>query len=80
MIESLHLDWVGNVFIVIGLWNTGLKKRWAFLFSLVGEAAWIWWSLARTPRMWSLAAICVVFAALAGRNYILWGKPEEKKS
>lgn len=67
---DLVLQWIGNVFIVIGLWNMGKKKWWAFAFSIVGEAAWIIFSV-RT-RLWSLAFICIVFAALAARNLYLW--------
>jgi nicotinamide riboside transporter PnuC len=66
------MDWIGNIFIVIGLWYIGNKKRWAFLFSVVGETCWIIYSL--TIGLYSLAAICVVFAFLAARSYYKWGK------
>jgi nicotinamide riboside transporter PnuC len=66
------MDWIGNVFIVIGLWFIGNKKRWAFIFSVIGESAWIIYSL--TIGLYSLALICTVFAGLAVRSYWKWGK------
>jgi hypothetical protein len=66
------VGWVGNVFIVIGIWLVGNRDRRAFLFSIVGECAWIIAALMR--HQYDLAVICVVFAALAGRNYVQWGK------
>jgi len=66
------MDWIGNVFIVVGLWHIGNKKRWAFLFSVAGEICWIVYSL--TIGLYSLAVICTVFAVLAIRSYYKWGK------
>jgi hypothetical protein len=68
------MDWIGNLCIVIGLWFIGSKKRWAFLFSVVGESAWIVYSVMH--ELWSLAFICAVFAGLAVRSYVKWGKAE----
>jgi hypothetical protein len=66
------ISWVGNVFICLGLWHIGNKKRWAFLLSILGEMAWIIYSL--QTRLWSLAFICCVFATLAARSWVKWGK------
>jgi hypothetical protein len=66
------LSWVGNVFICLGLWYMGAKKWWAFLFSIVGETAWVVYSV--EMKLWSLAFITVVFAGLAVRNLNLWRK------
>lgn len=35
------ISWIGNIFIVTGLWFIGAKKRWAWYFSMAGEALWI---------------------------------------
>lgn len=64
------LGWVGNVSIVLGLWGIGNKNRKAFLFSMVGETAWIVKSI--LTSQWDLAFICCVFCALAIRSYIKW--------
>jgi hypothetical protein len=64
--------WLGNVFIVLGLWGIGNKKRGAFLFSIAGESCWI--LKAFSLGMWDLGIICVVFLAMAVRAYCKWGK------
>ena len=64
------MGWVGNVFIVIGLYFIGEKKRWAFLFSVVGELIWCLFSLYK--QQYDLAFICAVFCALALRSWIKW--------
>lgn len=66
------LSWIGNVFIVLGLWHIGKKQWWAFLFSIIGECAWIAYSL--YTHLWSLAFMCAIFAVLAARNMMLWRK------
>jgi hypothetical protein len=66
------ISWIGNVFIVAGLWFVGGKKRWAWYFSMAGESLWIAFSL--FSHLWSLAFICAVFLAMAIRNWIVWGR------
>lgn len=64
------LGWIGNAFIVGGLWGVGNKNRNAFLLSIVGEAFWIANAIGRSD--WALASICVVFAVMAARGYYKW--------
>jgi len=66
------LGWIGNVFIVVGLWKIGSKVRSAFLFSIVGESLWIANAVARQD--WALASICTVFNLMALRSYYMWGQ------
>ena len=66
------IGWIGNGFIIVGAWLIGDKKRYAFLFSIVGELIWIWHSLA--IGMYDLAAICLVFTVLAVRNWFKWAE------
>lgn len=66
------ISWVGNVLICLGLWHIGNKKRWAFLFSIAGETAWIIY--ATQIHLWSLTFICCVFWSLAIRSWVKWGK------
>ena len=68
------LGWIGNVFIVVGLWGVGNKSRRAFLASIVGESFWILNATLRHDS--ALTAICVVFLVMAIRGYIKWGKTE----
>jgi len=66
------MDWAGNIFICLGIWYIGEKRRFAFLFSIVGEAFWLVYSLQH--QLYSLAFIVAVFGVLAFRNWILWGR------
>ncbi len=66
------LGWIGNVFIVAGLWGLGNKYRPAFLFSIGGESLWIANAYRRAD--WALTSICVVFLLMAVRGFILWGR------
>jgi hypothetical protein len=69
---SGYIGWFANIFIVIGLWFVGNKRRSAFLFTVAGELLWTGYATYR--QMWDLALICAVFAGLAARNWVLWGK------
>lgn len=64
------LGWVGNIFIVTGLWLIGNKARKAFYFSIVGESCWIINALIRHDL--ALATICIVFLLAAIRGLIKW--------
>jgi len=68
----LLLSWVGNVFIVFGLWHQAKQVWWAYVFSIAGEALWITYAL--SAHLWSLALICTVFGGLALRSMIMWRK------
>ena len=65
------IGWIGNVFIVGGLWGIGNKWRPAFLLSVVGESCWMSASYQRSQ--WDLFFICGVFGALAIRSFVKWG-------
>lgn len=66
------LGWIGNVFIVAGLWGVGNRNRKAFLVSMIGESFWI--ANAFLRRDWALFYICLVFWFMALRGYVLWGR------
>jgi hypothetical protein len=66
------LGWLGNIFIVAGLWGIGSKRQGAFLFSILGEALYIGRSYIVAD--WALFAVCWVFLLMAARGYILWRK------
>lgn len=66
------IGWLGNIFIVMGLWKIGDKVRNAFIYSIIGESFWIFNALTRHD--WALATICCVFNGMAIRNYQKWGK------
>jgi hypothetical protein len=66
------LTWVGNAFIVTGLYKIADKWRHAFLFSIAGETCWMLASYARSD--WALLSICGVFNIMALRSWIKWGQ------
>ena len=66
------LNWIGNIFIVGGLWGVGNKNRNAFILSLVGESLWI--ASSAIVGNWALFTICLVFWGMALRGYIKWGR------
>jgi hypothetical protein len=70
------MGWLGNLFIVAGLWGIGSKRQGAFLFSILGEALYIYRSYA--THDWALFSVCWVFLLMAARGYILWGRASEK--
>ena len=70
------LGWVGNVIIGIGLWKLGSKHRTAFIWTIAGEMLWVVNAL--LLNMIDLAFICLLFAVLAGRNWLLWADKKEK--
>ena len=69
------LDWIGNVLIILGLWYIGEKKRFAFVFTAIGEILWVIYSL--QSGLWSLAFITAVFTGLAIRNWLKWGETKK---
>lgn len=66
------LGWIGNVLLIWGIWEIGNRKRKAHVITVFGETAWIIKSVALAQ--YDLAVICLVFAALAGRAWVKWGK------
>lgn len=68
------MGWIANILIVIGLWQVGSKVRNAFLWTGVGEALWFTHAVHR--GLYDLAALCLVFAGLAIRNWWKWGQDE----
>ncbi len=66
------MGWVGNAFLIAGLYTMSPKRRWPFLLSLAGDGVW----LAVSVYRWSpdLMFLCSVFCGLAVYNYAKWGK------
>lgn len=67
------MGWIANALLLIGFWLIGKKYRIAFLFTFAGEVLWVITCIARETSL-DMIAICLVFAVLALRNFILWGK------
>lgn len=68
------MTWVGNAFLILGLVMTGGKRRFGWLFTVVGEVIWLVCSLAEARA--DMAFICLVFGVLAAVNWWRWGKQQ----
>jgi len=64
------IPWIGNILIVIGLWQVGNKKRYAFILSIAGELLWVGYALQKNLN--SLTVICLIFATIASINWFKW--------
>ena len=60
-----------SAFLFAGLYLLGNKRRVGFLFSILGELLWTCAALNR--GMFDLAAVCVLFGAMAALNWRKWG-------
>ena len=69
MIWNLE-TWFANALLLLGFWLVGKKNRWGFAFTCVGEVIWFVASLDR--GWWDSAALCGVFALIAGWNLYRW--------
>ena len=67
----MYLGWIGNVFLLLSVWNLGHKHRSAFLWSIGGNV--FWFAEAIIGCRWDLIFINVVFAIISARNWLLWG-------
>lgn len=65
------LDWVGNIFLILGMWLVGDKIREAFIFAFIGELLWTYYAWKK--KEYGLVFICIIFAILAARNWYRWG-------
>jgi hypothetical protein len=68
------MGWIGNIFLVVGIWLIGCKRRTGFLCALVGELLWTLY--ARQTGQWSLIFICIVFDVIYAINYWKWRKDD----
>ena len=64
------IGWIGNIILIGAMWGIGDRSRKAFLFQAVGEAVWLVASI--LMQSYSMMFLCVVFGAIAMRNYIKW--------
>jgi hypothetical protein len=81
-LQSEILGWIGNAFLVVGMWQIGNRKRWAFILQAIGEIIWLY--ACYLLYSYSMMFICAVFTVIAIRNYVIdepepsVAPPEEK--
>ena len=62
------MKWLGNAFLIAGLWKLGDGWRHAYWLTILGEVCYIVVSLNDFP----LAFICGLFAVVSFRNWYIW--------
>jgi len=72
-----EIGWLASLMLVAGLWLMGDRKWWGFAFTVAGELIWV--AVAISRGMYDLAAVCFVFAAVAGRNLLAWRAQDERR-
>lgn len=66
------LGWLGNVFIIAGLWGVGDKNRRALWFSMAGEVCYI--IHCYLVKDWAIFAAAWIFLFMVVRAYVKWGQ------
>ena len=65
--------WLGNIFVVLGLWyGVGNKSRDALWFSIIGEVAYIIHCF--IVGDWPIFFAAWLFLIAVVRAYVKWGK------
>lgn len=65
-----YLGWLGNILLCIGFWTLGNKKRYAFIWMIVGELVWMTYAI--HLNMTDLSLICFLFTIIDLRAWIKW--------
>jgi hypothetical protein len=64
------LGWVGTAILIVAFCLLGEKHDHAFLLTFLGEA--LWTVKGYKTRQWDIFVVCLVFAVIALRNWVLW--------
>lgn len=60
---------------LVGMYVTGKKKRWGWLFGLTTQVAWI--AYAVFTHQWFFIIGSLAYAGIYLKNYLAWGKEEK---
>jgi hypothetical protein len=66
------LSWLSTCIFLIGAFAIGNKRRWAFVCFFAAEIMLVFYSI--HIRAWAVVVVGVMFAVMAVRNYLRWGK------
>lgn len=66
------IGWIGNVFVILGLYGVGNKNRNSLWFSIIGECCYI----IHTALVgdWAIFAAAWIFLFMVVRAYVKWGQ------
>ena len=70
------MGWIGNLFIIVGLWKVGDKVRSAFIYTMIGEAFFAVHT--GMNRDWPIFVAVLIFFSLAARNWWKWRSDESR--
>lgn len=66
----MTLGWLGNILILMALWQIGNKKTSGWVYSILGNIVWCIYAI--QVSMWDMAFIDVVTLVLAIYNWYKW--------
>jgi hypothetical protein len=76
--DNIMWDWLGSALELFGMWKVGNKKRYAFIFSGLGNFCWILYVYFNQVT-YGLLGIVIPALIINIRNYLKWGKPKTSK-
>jgi hypothetical protein len=68
------MGWVGNFFIIVGLYKVGNKTRSAFVWTIIGETCFAVHTFSKHD--WPIFVAVLIFLFLAALNWWKWGREE----
>ena len=69
------LDWLGMIMVLLCVYYIGNKKRYAFIFGLIGCLIWIY--VNHMANIIPAVLLNIVLFILYLRGYIKWGKDDK---
>jgi hypothetical protein len=73
----MTLGWIGNILIMVALWQTGRKNKSGWIWSFAGNV--IWCSYAIQLWMWDMFFVDIVCLLLAVYNWVKWRSDDNKR-
>jgi hypothetical protein len=68
----MTLGWVGNILILVALWQTGCKNKTGWLWSIAGNTVWSYYAI--RLQMWDMLFVDLTALFLAVYNWQKWRK------
>jgi hypothetical protein len=66
----MTLGWLGNLLILVALWQIGCKNRAGWVWSVLGNIVWCIYAI--NLNMWDMLFVDMVSLILAGYNWRKW--------
>jgi hypothetical protein len=66
----MTLGWIGNILILLALWQVGQKKRSGWLWSVAGNIIWCQYAIGL--HMWDMLFVDGISLCLAAYNWHKW--------